>query len=344
MEYLIIDGAQGEGGGQVLRSALTLSMLTQTPIEIKNIRANRQKPGLMRQHLTSVMAAQQICDATLDGAELGSTGIRFAPNQVKAGNYHFAIGSAGSTVLVCQTILLALGMADGPSKVSFEGGTHNGMSPSLCFFTEAFLPLLKRAGIACKVEVTSLGFYPAGGGKWQIHIEPTSQVNKLDLFDGETLHCDIEANSALKAIVSGLQSKIGEREILAARKSLSWGTAKAMVEQVKTPGPGNSFQIHVNAKTHTNVFEVTGEVGVSAENIGKRCAGRVKKWQQSGAIVEEHLADQLLLLMAAAGGGRFTTTAPSAHTLTNIDVIRHITGLSITVQPQSDTLWIVSLE
>lgn len=179
MPYLVIDGAQGEGGGQVLRTALTLSILTQRPIEIVNIRAKRKKPGLLRQHLTSVLAAQAICEASTEGVELGSSRIRFSPGEVLPGDYRFAIGTAGSTVLVCQTILPVLALAKAGSKVEFEGGTHNGMSPSLCFLEQSYLPLLKLMGIDCKIVKSSLGFYPVGGGKWQIEIKPAKVLSQL---------------------------------------------------------------------------------------------------------------------------------------------------------------------
>ena len=174
MSYLVIDGAQGEGGGQVLRTALTLSILTKQPIELINIRAKRNKPGLLRQHLTSVLAAKKICGAKTEGVELGASRIRFSPGEVQPGAYHFSISTAGSTVLVCQTILPVLMLADASSEVIFEGGTHNGMSPSLCFLEHSYLPVLKMMGVECKIDVSKLGFYPAGGGRWKLTIKPVS--------------------------------------------------------------------------------------------------------------------------------------------------------------------------
>ncbi|WMS88908.1 RNA 3'-terminal phosphate cyclase [Pleionea litopenaei] len=148
-----IDGAFGEGGGQVLRSSLTLSMITKTPIELINIRAKRSKPGLMRQHLTAIEAAKTICNAEVVGANLGAETIQFYPGEIQAGNYDFSIGTAGSTVLVCQTILLALAYAPDHSRVRFEGGTHNGLSPSLCFFEQSYLPVLRQMGLTCDLDV-----------------------------------------------------------------------------------------------------------------------------------------------------------------------------------------------
>ena len=344
MSYLVIDGAQGEGGGQVLRTALTLSILTKQPIELINIRANRNKPGLLRQHLTSVIAAKEICSAKTEGVELGASRIRFSPGDVKPGEYHFSIGTAGSTVLVCQTILPVLMLADASSTVTFEGGTHNGMSPSLCFLEHSYLPVLKMMGVECKIDVKKLGFYPAGGGKWQIVIKPTTALKPIHLTDAGSDFASNMDNCSLNALISILPANIGQREVNTAMKILGWQGAKSQVQEVVTPGPGNSFQLRIDSQTHNSVFEVVGELGVSAERVAKRAAGRVNKFIHAQAAVEEHLADQLLLLIALAGSGSFTTTKPSLHATTNIDVIAQMLGKEIVVTQLTETLWSTSMK
>ncbi|MGQ8365367.1 RNA 3'-terminal phosphate cyclase [Glaciecola sp. 1036] len=343
MKYITIDGSKGEGGGQVLRTALCLSIVTQQPLEIMNIRAGRRKPGLLRQHLTSLLAAKEISSATVEGAELGSTRIRFKPGNVKAGNYHFCIGTAGSTVLVCQTIFCVLALTKGISKVTFEGGTHNGMSPSLCFLEESFLPLMALMGVKTDVKQTSLGFYPAGGGKWEITIEPVGKFKPISLLDCKPNSDLNKSKYQLHSLVSKLPVSIAEREISKAKAILNWIDADEKITEADTPGPGNSFQLKVIHDTHASLFEVVGEIGVMAENIAKRCAGRVNKFLYSQATVEEHLADQLLLPMALAGQGSFTTTKPSLHTLTNIDIIKMFLDIEIKVSQITDLLWKVEI-
>ena len=343
MSFLVIDGSQGEGGGQVLRTALTLSILTKTPIELVNIRANRNRPGLLRQHLTSVKAAQEISSAKTEGVELGAKRIRFSPGDVKPGNYHFVIGTAGSTVLVCQTILPVLMLADASSIVTFEGGTHNGMSPSLCFLEHSYLPVLKMMGVECKINVNKLGFYPAGGGKWQLTVAPVSSLKRVHLLEAREPTHLLNGRCKMKAIVSLLSETIGEREISTARKILGWDHAEEVIKNVATPGPGNSFQLSIEGDFHASVFEVVGELGVSAERVAKRCAGRVKKFIEAQAAVEEHLADQLLIPMVLAGGGSFTTVKPSLHTKTNIEVIKLFLNLKIKSEQENKQGWKITV-
>src|SRR5689334_5065034 len=165
-EPILIDGSQGEGGGQILRSSLALSVLTGKPFKIENIRANRDKPGLGRQHLTAVLAAAKICSAGVSGAVLGSRELSFWPGKLKPGEYAFDVGSAGSTTLVFQTVLPPLMLADGPSQLQLQGGTHNIHAPPFDFLAKTFLPVVNRMGPQVNVELVRAGFFPAGGGRF----------------------------------------------------------------------------------------------------------------------------------------------------------------------------------
>ena len=158
-----LDGSQGEGGGQILRTSLALSMATGQPVAIEKIRAGRAKPGLMRQHLACVKAAAQISGAQVEGAELGSQSLRFVPGPVRAGEYRFAIASAGSCMLVLQTVLPPLLLADAPSHLHLSGGTHNPMAPPFHFLERAFAPLVRRLGADLQLVLRRCGFYPAAG-------------------------------------------------------------------------------------------------------------------------------------------------------------------------------------
>ncbi|MFN7134491.1 MAG: RNA 3'-terminal phosphate cyclase, partial [Myxococcales bacterium] len=169
---LTIDGSMGEGGGQIIRTSLACALITGKSFRITKIRARRAKPGLMRQHLTAVRAAAEIGDAEVTGAEVGSSELTFRPGKLRAGDYHFAIGTAGSTTLVLQTVLPALLMASGPSSVVLEGGTHNPMAPTYDFLERCFLPLVERLGPRVSTRLERPGFYPAGGGRWSVQLAP----------------------------------------------------------------------------------------------------------------------------------------------------------------------------
>ncbi|MCA9068770.1 MAG: RNA 3'-phosphate cyclase, partial [Planctomycetaceae bacterium] len=176
-----IDGSTGEGGGQMLRTSLALSMATGKPFRIHRLRANRKKPGLKRQHLTAVRAAAEISGATVQGDELNSQEVHFEPGPVQPGHYRFDIGSAGSTTLVLQTVLPVLMLGTEPSHLTLEGGTHNGMSPPLDFLESAFLPLLAKMGPQVSLKLVRRGYYPAGGGHFEATIQPVEKLKPLTL-------------------------------------------------------------------------------------------------------------------------------------------------------------------
>lgn len=169
-----VDGSFGEGGGQVLRTSLALSLITRQPFRITRIRAGRPKPGLLRQHLTSVLAAAAVGDAIVDGAVRGSQDVSFAPRTLRGGSFAFDIGSAGSTMLVLQTILVPLLVAAEPSDVVLEGGTHNPSAPTFDFLQASFLPLLRKMGAHVSIALERPGFYPEGGGRVRVRIEPAT--------------------------------------------------------------------------------------------------------------------------------------------------------------------------
>ena len=179
-----IDGAVGEGGGQTLRTSLALSLVTGRAFRITNIRAGRAKPGLLRQHLTAVRAAVEISDAACDGAEIGAGELVFRPGAVRAGDYRFAIGTAGSTTLVLQTVLPALALAGGPSRLTLEGGTHNPFAPPFDFLARTFLPVFNRFGPQVEATLTRAGFYPAGGGQIAVSVVPVDRLRPVELLTG----------------------------------------------------------------------------------------------------------------------------------------------------------------
>lgn len=320
-----IDGSTGEGGGQILRSALALSMVTARPFCIENIRAGRPKPGLLRQHLTAVNAAAAVCGAQVSGAELGSSVIEFNPGEVKGGEYSFAIGSAGSTTLVLQTILPALMTASAPSVVMIEGGTHNTHAPSIDFLCKSFLPIIERMGPRVGVEIERHGFYPAGGGRIRVEIDPVKKLAPVSIME----RGDIVAQSAI-ATVAGLSPDIAKRELNVIAEKLEWEWESLRIEQLAdSVGPGNVLSIEIQSEHVTEVFTGFGERGRSAERVAKSTVAQVRHYLHKGVPVWSHLADQLMLPFAMAGSGEFGTCALTPHSETNASVIEQFLQIKI---------------
>jgi RNA 3'-terminal phosphate cyclase (ATP) len=328
---ITIDGSQGEGGGQILRTSLALAAITGTPVRVEHIRARRPRPGLQRQHLVAVQAAAQVCHGQLDGAELHSREIMFTPQAPCAGTYVFDIGSAGSTTLVLQTVLPILLCADGPSSVSIRGGTHNSMAPPIEFLQESFLPVLHRIGVSATVALERHGFYPAGGGAMHATIQPWQTATSLDLQDrGKAIgrHADV--------VLANLPAHIASRESQTMKHSLHWSHAEVDEQDVSADGPGNAIIARLRYTNVTAVFTAFGELRKAAEQVARDCAKQVNRYATGDAPVCEHLADQLLLPLALGAGGRFRTMKPSEHTRTNAAVIARFLGEVVTIAPDGD--------
>jgi len=333
---IAIDGSAGEGGGQVLRSSLALSILTGKELRIEKIRANRRRGGLLRQHLTGLRAAVAISGAEVEGDKLKSAEVTFRPGPVRPGEYSFAIGTAGSANLVLQTILPPLMLASGPSLLTLEGGTHNDKSPPFHYLRDAFLPQLARLGPKVEMQLDRWGFYPAGGGEISAEIVPSAEIGVLNLDERGAL-LGIDAT----AVVSALPPKIARRELRALGKTLDF--AAEIVEVEDPRGPGNVLMVTVRHENVTEVFTGFGQKGVTAERVAGRVAAEVTDYLESEVPVGEHLADQLLIPMALAGKGSFVTGEPSLHTTTNMSVIQRFLDVEFTVERVSRRAWRISL-
>lgn len=338
-----IDGSQGEGGGQIVRSSLALSMVTQQPITLTNIRAGRKKPGLLRQHLTCVEAAKRIANAQTTGAELGSKQLVFEPNSISPGTYEFPIGSAGSTSLVLQTVMPALMQADGPSQVTVIGGTHNPAAPPFDFLTQAYIPQLAKMGPKVEGELEAYGFFPAGGGKVRFQIEPSVTLRGLELVERGS-----EPTTKVTAIVSDLNRSIAERECDTIRRKTNWRSDCFHVVEAENPrGPGNVVMIELATSNVTEVFISFGRQGVKAEQVARGVLRDARRYLATKAPVGEYLADQLLLPMGLAASqgqtSRFLTTRLSEHSKTHVVVLKAFLDIDVAVEENDDDTVLVTV-
>ncbi len=322
---LIIDGSFGEGGGQILRTSLGLSLVTGTPFRIEKIRAGRKSPGILRQHLTAINAATKIGQAEVSGASLNSQQLTFIPKKVLTGDYSFAVGTAGSAILVLQTILPALLIADGATSLVLEGGTHNPSAPPFDFLEKTFLKQINRMGAKVTVELMRPGFYPAGGGQIKVHIEPAKKLKGFEL----TSRGEILARRA-RALIASLPTEIADRELSFIGQRMSWDKSCLHKEIINNSrGPGNVVFIELESENLTEIFSAYGERGVRAEAVAGEAVKEARHYLAANVPVGEYLADQLLIPFALAGEGAFTTFGLSLHTTTNIEVIKRFLEVSI---------------
>jgi RNA 3'-terminal phosphate cyclase (ATP) len=311
-----LDGSTGEGGGQILRTSLTLSMITGQPFRIENIRARRTKPGLLRQHLVAVQAAAQVCGGEVTGAALGSQSLTFQPGCVRAGSYRFAIGTAGSCTLVLQTLIPALLLADGPSRVEVCGGTHNPMAPPAQFLQRAYCRAMAEMGADIDIELHRFGFYPAGGGEVSADIRPCALRPFEWMVRGERKAAFAES------FIAGVPLSVAKRELECIGTGMGWDESQLRVRGLPgEQGPGNALLVTLEYEHVTEVVSAFGEKSLRAEAVARQALQQVRHYIASDAAVGEHLADQLMIPLALAGGGGFTTETVSGHAKTNAQVI-----------------------
>ncbi|MFO0877019.1 MAG: RNA 3'-terminal phosphate cyclase [Gemmataceae bacterium] len=313
-----IDGTLGEGGGQILRTSLALSLVTGRPFHLRHIRAKRPKPGLQPQHLQCVLAASRIGNASIRGASLGSTDLVFEPGPVVSGHYQFHIGTAGATGLVLHTIYLPLILSgQGPSEITLTGGTHVKTSPTFPFLAGTWLAYLETMGLKVSLQLDRPGFFPRGGGIVQAFLQPSQRIKALTL--GERQSALVSGISA----VAGLDGGIARRQARRAQHQLGHaGQRVTIAEESWDGGPGTFLQLRVDTGSIPAVFVALGERGKPAEKVADEAVQQVKEYLSSPELVDAHSADQLLLPLALAKGpSEYRTTQITRHLTTNREVI-----------------------
>ena len=331
-----IDGSYGEGGGQIVRTALGLSCLFKRPFRIYNIRKGRKKPGLMPQHLTCVNASRLISGATVEGDRPGSTDLSFSPGEPQGGTYSFDIGTAGSTSLVLQTLIPALLFTGRRSSVALTGGTHVPFSPPFHFLHGVFVPFLERLGVRVQLSIESYGFYPKGGGRIRADVFPAENINSLDLMERGEVSSITGCSGA-----GGLPVSIASRQQGAALARLSASAGelakKIAIDTVNVPTFGQGTFVYLECRTGRSLagFSSLGARGKRAEDVGEEAADELIHYYRSAAALDRHLADQIVLYLAlSAHESAFTTEAVTNHLMTNLWAIRLFHSYRYSVEGQ----------
>jgi len=328
-----IDGSKGEGGGQILRSALALSILTQRPFKLVNIRANRSKPGLQAQHLMSVRAASTICNGNYKGGSIGSAILYFEPGKVKAGTYHFNIGTAGSTSLVLQTIYLPLALkCDLKSEIIISGGTHNQHAPCYHFLETTWAAYLARLGIKVELEMIRPGFYPRGGGEIRSIIHPCAQVYGLTLTNKIELST-AGGFSAYAGVPESVARRQGRR--LSGRLKTKGIESHIPIEEWQAANPGTVAAVIFRQAPVPALFFALGERGKPAEAVADEAATEAIAFQETNCPVDLHSADQLLLpTVFSPSASEYRTAEITRHLTTNVETVRKFLDRTIEVDAQ----------
>ncbi len=328
-----IDGSHGEGGGQILRTSLALSCVLHQPIEIINIRKSRKKPGLQPQHLTGVKALAAVCNAHVEGAVHGSTGLFFWPGTIKGGDYFFDVsetkGSAGSTSLVLQTILLPLCFASEPSNVSLQGGTHVPWSPCYHYVKHVFLPMLSRIGIRADLHLGQWGWYPAGGGNVMLKVRPERTLSALAAMERGKL---VRATGI--SAVANLPRTIAERQRNRAIHMLLQQGIDVTIKIVNAPSPGKGTLLFLLSEFEHSIagFDSLGAIGKPAEDVANEACRAFSEHMNTEGALDPHLADQVIpYLVFSRETSEFTTSRITQHLLTNIWAVKQFLDIDIQV-------------
>lgn len=336
-----IDGSSGEGGGQILRTSLSLSVLTRKPFRIFNIRKLRQKPGLMPQHLSAVIAAKEICNGRVEGDVRGSTELMFTPGEVIPGDYFFDIGTAGSTSLLLQTLIPPLLFAKAKSHISLAGGTHVPFSPPYEYLEQVYIPMLNKAGAGIRIGIERYGFYPRGGGRIFAEITPAKRLVFSNLLEPGKIRSVTGISG-----VANLPLSIAERQKGAAAESLAAKGFRADIKYTDVPAIGQGTFIFLKPEDSNRIcgFSALGERGKKAEIVGREAAQAFLDFTACRSCLDHHIADQIVLYLGLSDGpSEFTTSSISSHLVTNLWAITKFLDIETSVNGRTGSPGTVSI-
>jgi len=324
-----IDGAYGEGGGQILRTALAFSAILKQPVKVNRIRAGRRNPGLQPQHLKSIEALAKITRSETEGAKIGSDKITFIPGEIVPGHYEFDIGTAGSVTLLLQALLPPLSLAQSKSSLILTGGTHVAWSPPFHYLTEVLFPALAQIGVQVRAEIERWGWYPKGGGRMKVEIHPAPDLSPISLVNRGAIQgvYGISATSNLPLHVAERQR---ERALTRIENELNLKAEIEILSAVPSNGQGSFLFLVAETEGAKAGFSSLGKRGKRAEVVADEAVDSLKKYLESNGCIDPHLADQLVPFMVFGDGrSSFTTTCITEHLLSNLWVVERFMKVSV---------------
>jgi RNA 3'-phosphate cyclase len=333
---LVIDGCYGEGGGQIVRTAVALSVLTKLPIEITNIRAGRPNPGLRPQHFTALSCIREICDAEVDGLSVHSMNLRFTPHDIKPGTFTFDIGTAGSMILVFQACLLSAFHTSEPLTITLRGGTDVRWAPSWDYFTHVFLPLILKIGIKTEVQLIKRGYYPTGGGEATLTIYPVEKL--LPFFANEPQNfTDIAGIIHRANLPAHISTRMKHAVIkIAMRQNLR---SIIQIDAASSSSAGTGITLWSASGPTILGSTILGEKTLSAETVGEIAANQLIKEIKSGATIDRFAIDQILpYLVLAPKGSTCLVRELSSHTKTNMWLIKQFFNVDFQSTPHQNII------
>jgi RNA 3'-terminal phosphate cyclase (ATP) len=326
-----IDGSYGEGGGQILRTALALSAIFKIPIIVHQIRSGRKKPGLQPQHLRGVEALARMTEAQTVGVKMGSESITFVPKRVLPGEYRIEVGTAGSVSLLLQTLLPPLCLAQESSRLTLVGGTHVPWSPPFHYLSEIFLPTLRSMGVWVEARIEKWGWYPKGGGVIQVDIKPNPEVKPISLLTRGSLK-RIRGLSATSKLPKHVAERQRDEALKRIEKEMKQEAEISVLHDVPAIGAGSFFFLAAESEGVVAGFSSLGKKGKRAEEVAGEVVDFLRDYLASDGCIDPYLADQLIPFMALIKGqSSFTTTQVTKHLFTNLWVIRHFIDRKISI-------------
>jgi RNA 3'-phosphate cyclase len=326
-----IDGSFGEGGGQILRTALALSVIFKRPLALHHIRAKRKNPGLGHQHFMAVNALAQISRAKVEGNVIGSQKLTFIPGEVCPGDYHFPIGTAGSVTLLLQALLLPLCVSRKGFRLILEGGTHVPWSPPYHFLSEILFPILHFMGLSVEGSIDQWGWYPKGGGVIRVEVRGSPSLGPISLLERGSLR-KIRGFSAASLLPKHVAERQREEALRRIEKEMKMGAEIAILPDPPSRGPGSVLFLVTESEGALAGFSSLGRRGKRAEEVAGEAVNSLKDYLEAEGCIDPHLADQLIPFMAMTEGkSSFTTTRVTEHLLTNLWVVRHFRNVRISI-------------